>query len=174
MGPHKKKRKLADGSSKGDEQVREGQKATKTPAEKDQRRSLFVRSLPASVTTERLAEHFSQSFPVKHATVVLDPATKISKGYGFVTFTEADDAHAAAEQLNNTNIDGRKIKVEVAESRHRDTEEGGKKGVNVTAERLRAERDGQKQDSQPPRLIVRNLPWSVKEGDDLAKLFLSY
>jgi nucleolar protein 4 len=174
MGPHRKKRKLSDGSPKGHEQVREGQKATKTPEEKDQRRSLFVRSLPASVTTERLAEHFSQSFPVKHATVVLDPATKISKGYGFVTFTDADDAHAAAEQLNNTNIDGRKIKVEVAESRHRDTEDGGKKGVNVTAERLRAERDGQKQDSQPPRLIVRNLPWSIKEGDDLAKLFLRY
>lgn len=174
MAPHTKKRKLSDGSAQGIEETLAEPVPAVPKVEKDQRRSLFVRSLPASVTSERLAEHFSQSFPVKHATVVVDTASKISKGYGFVTFTDADDAHAAATQLNNTTIDGRKIKVEVAESRHRDAEDGGKKGVNTTAERLKAERDEQKQDSQPPRLIVRNLPWSISESDDLAKLFLSY
>ena len=174
MGTEKKRRKLSDGSPQKIEQPAQKSQPSQAKEEKDQRRSLFVRSLPASVTTERLAEHFSQSYPVKHATVVLDPSTKISRGFGFVTFTDADDAHAAAEQLNNTLIDGRKIKVEVAESRHRDIEDGGKKGINITAEKLKAQREEQKQDAQPPRLIVRNLPWSIKEADDLAKLFLSF
>lgn len=174
MDTPRKRRKLSDGLRQETEKPGVEQVPTGSQTEKDQRRSLFVRSLPASITSERLAEHFSQSFPVKHATVVVDSASKISKGYGFVTFTDTDDAHAAAAQLNNTSIDGRKIKVEVAESRHRDAEDGGKKGVNTTAERLKAQRDEQKQDSQPPRLIIRNLPWSIAEADDLAKLFLSY
>ena len=174
MASHRKRRKLSDGSSQAIEQTQAEFVSAKPKGEKDQRHSLFVRSLPASVTTERLAEHCSQSFPVKHATVVVDSVSKISKGYGFVTFTDADDAQAAAIQLNNSSIDGRKMKVEIAESRHRDAEEGQTKGVNTTAERLKAERDEQRQDSQPPRLIVRNLPWSVSDSDDLAKLFLSY
>ena len=174
MEAPRKKRKLSNGTRQEIEQSDVEQVPTESKTDKDQRRSLFVRSLPASVTSERLAEYFSQSLPVKHATVVVDAASKISKGYGFVTFTDADDAHAAAAQLNDTTIDGRKIKVEVAESRHRDAEGAGQKAVNTTAERLRVQRDEQKQDSQPPRLIVRNLPWSIKEADDLAKLFLSY
>jgi nucleolar protein 4 len=169
-----KRRKLSNGSFqavpppqlelKGDEKV----------GASDQRRSLFVRSLPASVTTERLAEFFSHSFPVKHATVIVDPASKISKGYGFVTFTDPDDAQTAVSQLNNSTLDGRKIKVEVAESRHRDGDDGATKGINTTAKRLRSQRESQRQDTPPPRLIVRNLPWSIKDRDDLAKLFMSY
>ena len=174
MDAPRKRRKLSNGTRQETEQAGREQVSPESKTDKDQRRSLFVRSLPASVTSERLAEHFSESFPVKHATVVVDSASKISKGYGFVTFTDADDAHAAVAHLNNTSIDGRKIKVEVAESRHRDAEDGARKGVNTTAERLKAQRDEQRQDSQPPRLIVRNLPWSIKEADDLAKLFLSY
>src|SRR5436190_22740886 len=71
-------------------------------AEKDHRRSLFVRSLPISVTTERLTEHFSQSYPLRHATIVTDPLTKLSKGYGFVTFADSEDAQNAAAELNDS------------------------------------------------------------------------
>lgn len=154
----------------------------------DQRRSLFVRSLPASVTTERLTEYFSESFPLKHATVVIDPKTKISKGFGFVTFADAEDAQAAIQQLNNSVLDGRKIKVELAQARHRDADDmpggavaadapggGGKKGgVNTTGVQLRAQREQDRKETQAPRLIVRNLPWSIKTAEDLSLLFRSY
>ncbi len=142
---------------------------------KDQRRSLFVRSLPASVTTEQLTEHFSQSYPLKHATVVFDSKTKASKGYGFVTFADPDDAQAAAAELNNSVLDGRKIKVEVAESRHREKDElGGQKPILSKGAQVRAEREKKQADAQAPRLIVRNLPWSIKEPADLELLFRSY
>lgn len=151
----------------------EGQHAAE-PSKNGRAHSLFVRSLPASVTTERLTELFSQSYPVRHATVVVDRQTKISKGFGFVTFVDAEDADAAIEQFNNSTVDGRKIKVEFAEARHRDVEDGGKRGQNTTAVQLRAEREEAKQKAQPPKLIVRNLPWSIQEPEDLAALFQSY
>jgi len=150
----------------------------KKPSE--QSRSLFVRSLPPNATTESLTDHFSQSYPLKHATVVIDPLTKKSKGYGFVTFTDAEDAQRAREQLDGSLFDGRKIKLEAAEPRHREIENEGLNGhkkshPSTTSTEAKAERDKQRHEGQkPPKLIVRNLPWSIKEPDQLALLFRSY
>ncbi|KAK4949925.1 RNA recognition motif-containing protein [Elasticomyces elasticus] len=170
-----KRRKLSSGNYEAvSPKVETSTAAAEDSNAKEQRRSLFVRSLPASVTTERLTEHFSQSFPLKHALVVLDPQTKVSKGFGFVTFADAEDAQAAVEQFNNSELDGRKIKVELAQSRHRETEDGLKSGPNTTAVQLRAEREQKRSEAQPPRLIVRNLPWSITTEEALSALFRSY
>ena len=144
-----------------------------------QLRSLFIRSLPSTTTTESLTEHFSQSYPLKHATVVLDPTTKQSKGYGFITFVDAEDAQKAKEEFNGSLLEGRKIKVEVAEPRHRDLDNDGMKGKpsQPTARAIasKAERERLKSENQkPPKLIVRNLPWSIKDSEQLALLFRSY
>ncbi|MCJ1318743.1 RNA recognition motif-containing protein [Xylographa vitiligo] len=145
-----------------------------------QSRSLFVRSLPPTTTTESLTELFSQSFPLKHATVVLDPRTKKSKGYGFITFADAEDAQQAREQFNGSTFEGRKIKVEVAEPRHREVENEGLNGhqkSQPTHAAVQAKADRQKErleSTKSPKLIVRNLPWSVKDSDQLALLFRSY
>lgn len=171
MEPATKRRKVAD-----DETILQ-EKVTESVPSNDKRQSLFVRSLPASVTKERLIEHFSQSYPLKHATVVLDPNSKISRGFGFVTFTDAEDAQRALAEFNNSVIDGRKIKVEAAEARNRevgDKLDGKSSSKNIKGEELRAKRQQDQQDNQPPKLIVRNLPWSIKTAEDLSKLFLSY
>ncbi|KKY25102.1 putative ribosome biogenesis [Phaeomoniella chlamydospora] len=142
---------------------------------KDQRRSLFVRSLPTSFTTEQLAEHFSRSYPIKHATIIQDPTTKVSKGYGFVTFADPEDAQQAIAEFNGSRVEGRKIKVELAQSRHRDLAgEGGKSVPSAEALKQKAERESNKADAQPPKLIIRNLPWTIKEPEDLSNLFRSY
>lgn len=142
---------------------------------KDHRRTLFVRSLPASVTTERLTDFFSQSHPLKHATVVLDPQTKTSRGFGFVTLADPEDAQAVAAELNNANLDGRKIKIEIADPRHRDVpEDGGRSKPSRKAAELKAEREKKRVKTLPPKLIVRNLPWAIKEPEDLAAHFRSY
>ncbi|MCJ1286926.1 RNA recognition motif-containing protein [Xylographa opegraphella] len=145
-----------------------------------QSRSLFVRSLPSTATTESLTELFSQSYPLKHATVVLDPITKKSKGYGFITFADAEDAQQAREHFNGSTFEGRKIKVEVAEPRHREVENGGPSGrqkSQQTPAAIKAKADRQKErleSTKSPKLIVRNLPWSIKDSDQLALLFRSY
>ncbi|KAK3110373.1 RNA recognition motif-containing protein, partial [Teratosphaeriaceae sp. CCFEE 6253] len=93
MAPAVKKQKLTNGSAVTAEateveDVQEVGLASPPKLDKkaeEQRRSLFVRSLPANVTSETLTALFSESYPIKHATAVIDPATKQCKGYGFVT-----------------------------------------------------------------------------------------
>ena len=141
---------------------------------KGQRRcSLFVHSLPATATSESLTKFFSQGFPLKHATVVLDQTTKQSKGYGFVTFADVEDAQSARKSFDGTLFEGRKIMVEIAEPRHRHRQAGA--DGNATATKARATPTRQKFKIQGPRkLIVRNLPWTIKEPEHLAALFRGY
>jgi nucleolar protein 4 len=149
--------------------------STETPAKPQMRRELFVRSLPASATTEKLTEFFSQSYVLKHATVVIDPETKQSKGYGFVTFADIEDAQRALEEFNNAEFEGRKIRVEVAQPRKREIDEkGGRSVPTAESARLKAERTKEREQTAPPRLIVRNLPWTIKDSDQLAALFRSF
>lgn len=177
MAPAKKKQKLVNGlaanagvaedieeqgGTNHDEQSQEKQS-------EQQRRSLFVRSLPATTTTQALTELFSESYPIKHATAVIDPATKQCRGYGFVTLADAEDTQRAKDEFNGYTLEGRKLRVEIAEPRHRDAEDGG-------STKLEREKKGKKQQDlpQPSRLIVRNLPWTIKTSDQLSKLFMSY
>ncbi|KAJ6441666.1 ribosome biogenesis protein [Purpureocillium lavendulum] len=131
----------------------------------EEKRSLFVRSLPHSATNESLADFFSQHFPVKHAVVVLDQNTKQSRGYGFVTFADAEDASEAQKALDKAAWDGRRIRVDLAERRHRNSADDAG-DVPVTKPGRPA--------PQPTKLIVRNLPWTIKTSDQLSRLFRSY
>ncbi|KAJ5460852.1 uncharacterized protein N7458_002404 [Penicillium daleae] len=150
-------------------------KASETPAAKQPNKTLFVRSLPASATTEKLAEFFSESYVLKHATVVVNPETKVSKGFGFVTFADLEDAQSAFEELNNADFDGKKIRVEYAQPRHREIDEKlGRSVPAAAAIKNKQEREDQRTQNQPPRLIVRNLPWSIETPEQLSRLFLSF
>lgn len=139
-------------------------------------KSLFVHSLSETVTTESLTSLFSQFYPLKHATVVHDPVTKRSKGYGFATFADSEDAQKALDALNGFQFEGRKIKIEVAEPRHRsgkDEENNAKEkshSADLESGRLRSTPEQKK----PLKLIIRNLPWTIKEPEQLADLFRSY
>jgi nucleolar protein 4 len=99
---------------------------------------------------------------------VLDKSTKQCKGYGFVTYADPEDADRAAEELNGSELQGRKIKVEMAQSRQR--------GDELKTEEKKAATNGKAQQEiqAAPKLIVRNLPWSVKDINQLAHLFRSF
>ena len=148
--------------------------------QQQQTKSLFIRSLPESATSESLGAFFSQFHPLKHATIVLDPVTKISKGYGFVTFADYEDAQKARQIFNGALFEGRKIKVKAAESRHRDHSQGEiidekrSRPPTLISASVPQRSLVNSNNLQPPKLIVRNLPWSVKEPDQLAALFSSY
>lgn len=138
----------------------------------EERRSLFVRSLPLSATNESVTDFFSQHYPVKHATVVVDPKTKESRGYGFVTFTDADDAIEAKAKLNNELFEGRRLRLEVAEPRHR----AGGPGVvkSRIAEEKKKREDDLAESRKVPKLIIRNLPWSIKKSEQLSQTFSKF
>lgn len=150
----------------------ESQDTAKEQRTKQQKgRSLFVRSLPEDATSESLTNFFSQSFPLKHATVVIDSESKQSKGYGFVTFADVEDAQIAKDTFNGSLFEGRKIKVELAEPRHRRANQDGLTGATKAKARPGPHK---REVQQPPKLIVRNLPWTIKEPEHLAILFRSY
>ena len=176
MAPRRKRQRLSEDGASAVTAVADAEEpshAAATPSKPQQsRRQLFVRSLATSVTTEDLTEFFSENYPIKNAVVVLDKETKASKGYGFVTFADVEDAQRAQEELDGAELKGKKIKVEAAEARHRETDAAAP-GTSAGA-KAKAEREQAIKENQAPKLIVRNLPWSIKTPEQLGKLFLSY
>ncbi|KAJ4319832.1 RNA recognition motif-containing protein [Neodidymelliopsis sp. IMI 364377] len=171
MAPRRKRQRLSEEGAEAVAAIADVEQAASVPTNdrrSNARRQLFVRGLAKEVTTEALTEFFSDSYPIKNALVVLDKDTKESKGYGFVTFADVEDAQRAQEELDGAKLQGKKIRLESAEARQREGE-GESKG-----QRLKAEREAQKKENQTPKLIVRNLPWSIKTAEDLEKHFRSF
>ncbi|KAI0587524.1 Nucleolar protein 4 [Pyrenophora tritici-repentis] len=173
MAPRRKRQRLSlDGAEAvtATADAEPSSNAAKVTPKEVARRQLFVRGLAPNVTSEDLTEYFSESYPIKNALVVLDKETRESKSYGFVTFADVEDAQRAKEELNNTEIKGKKIKVDFAEARQREGEEKRPRA----GDRAKAEREQQIKEAQTPKLIIRNLPWTIKTQEDLQKLFRSY
>ncbi|MFN4896594.1 MAG: RNA recognition motif domain-containing protein, partial [Pseudomonadota bacterium] len=86
-------------------------------------KKLYVGNLPFSLGDAELANLFSQAGNVESARVVLDPATGRKRGFGFVEMATPEEAQAAVEMFNNTEVEGRQIVVDIA--RERAPREGG-------------------------------------------------
>jgi nucleolar protein 4 len=155
-------------------------KKVKNETNASARRTLFVRSLPAVATSEALTELFSQNYPLKHATVVMDTETKQSKGYGFVTFADSEDAQRAVDEFNGQTFLGRKMRIEIAQPRSREVGSKGTDGKHkssISAEAAavkKARVEKLAEDRKSPKLIIRNLPWSIKTPEQLAELFKKF
>jgi len=77
-------------------------------------KKLFVGNLPWSINNDSLRELFASVGEVIEAMVITDRMSGRSKGFGFVTFATEEAAQAAIAQLNEKEIEGRKIIVNVA------------------------------------------------------------
>jgi RNA recognition motif-containing protein len=77
---------------------------------------LFIGSLSFSTSTERLREVFARVGTVESASVVTDRDTGRSRGFGFVEMASTEEANEAVSRLNGSELDGRRIKVEIAKS----------------------------------------------------------
>ena len=78
---------------------------------------MFVGSLPWSIDDAGLAQLFSQAGNVVSAQVVKDRDTGRSRGFGFVEMSTDEEANAAVANLNGTDVEGRKIVVNIARPR---------------------------------------------------------
>jgi len=75
---------------------------------------LFVGSLDYSVTDSQLQEHFATIGKVLSAKVIVDRYTGQGKGFGFVEMSTEEEAKAAMDKLNGTQLIGRSISVKEA------------------------------------------------------------
>ena len=78
---------------------------------------LFVGSLPWSVDDQKLQEAFEEHGEVVSAKVIKDRETGRSRGFGFVEMASQDSANSAITALNNAQLGGRNIVVNVAKPR---------------------------------------------------------
>ncbi|EPS36070.1 hypothetical protein H072_10458 [Dactylellina haptotyla CBS 200.50] len=78
---------------------------------------VYVGNLAWSVTDEILRTTFEQYGGVEQAIVMRDRDTGRSRGFGFVTFGAPEEADAAINGLNETELEGRHLKVNMAAER---------------------------------------------------------
>ena len=86
---------------------------------------LYVGGLPYATTENELEDLFSEHGTVESARVITDRMTGRSKGFGFVEMSSQEEAEAAIEKLNNSNLEGRTLTVNVAKPREKRGSFGG-------------------------------------------------
>jgi RNA recognition motif-containing protein len=76
--------------------------------------NIYVGNLPYNTTETDLESTFAEFGAVSRAKVVTDRDTGRSRGFGFVEMVNDDEAHKAIEELNGSDMDGRKLVVNEA------------------------------------------------------------
>ncbi len=87
---------------------------------------LFVGGLPWSVTDQELQDMFAAHGAVASARVITDKFTGRSKGFGFVEYSNDEDADKAVKALDGSDVQGRKIVVNVARPMEARPQGGGR------------------------------------------------
>ena len=82
-------------------------------------KKIYVGNLNYATTEETLNNTFSTYGEVVSAVVIKDRDTQQSKGFGFVELADESAADKAIAELNGKELDGRRVRVNVAEERQR-------------------------------------------------------
>lgn len=91
---------------------------------------IFIGGLSWNTNEEGLANHFSKFGNLEEVKIITDRETGRSRGFGFITFDEADAASQAISEMDGAELDGRNIRVSLAEERQgsRGPRSGGGRG----------------------------------------------
>ena len=89
-------------------------------------KKLFVGGLSWDTTDDGLRQAFASYGEITEAKVITDRATGRSRGFGFVTFAQDEDAKTAMTKLDGTSLDGKTIKVN--EAQEKSPRGGGRSG----------------------------------------------
>jgi len=84
-------------------------------------RKVFVGSLSWNTSEESLSNLFSKIGEIEELKIITDRETGRSRGFGFVTFSNEDDANTAVRELDGVELDGRTLKINIAKERDRDS-----------------------------------------------------
>jgi cold-inducible RNA-binding protein len=78
---------------------------------------IYVGNLSWSTSDQELTDAFAAYGNVEKASIISDRDSGRSKGFGFVTMNDADEANKAIEGMNGTEMGGRNLKVNEARPR---------------------------------------------------------
>ena len=91
-------------------------------------KKLFVGGLAWTTDEHSLRSAFERFGTLSEATVVLDRETGRSRGFGFVTFDDDSAAMQASREMNDQELDGRRLTVNEAQDRPPRGGGGGDRG----------------------------------------------
>ncbi|KAL1540693.1 serine/arginine-rich splicing factor SR45a-like isoform X2 [Salvia divinorum] len=74
--------------------------------------TLYVTGLSTRVSEGELEDHFSKEGKVKSVFLVVEPRSRVSRGFAFVNMDSSDDANRCIKHLNQSVLEGRYITVE--------------------------------------------------------------
>ena len=78
---------------------------------------IYVGNLNYRMTEEALQELFTKYGEVVSAKIIKDKYSGRSKGFGFVEMANKDDGEKAIQGLNDSEVEGRNIRVNFARPR---------------------------------------------------------
>jgi len=90
--------------------------------------TIHVGQLAYSATEDDLYQEFEKYGTIEKANVIMDRDSGRSKGFGFVTFTNKNDAQSALDSADGLDIKGRAISCSPARSRGGGGGGGGYRG----------------------------------------------
>ena len=95
--------------------------------------SIYVCELDSTVNEDVLNNYFSQFYnSVIGTKIIVDPSTKISKGYGFVKFSDYNESQRAISEMNGKLINGKPMKTNQASFKKNNNNNGDyNKGKNI-------------------------------------------
>ncbi|ASQ90491.1 RNA-binding protein [Prosthecochloris sp. GSB1] len=79
--------------------------------------NIYIGNLEYGVTEDDLRDAFAEFGEVSSANIITDKFTGRSKGFGFVEMPNDSEASAAIDALNDSDLNGRSIKVNQARPR---------------------------------------------------------
>ena len=80
-------------------------------------KKLFVGGLSWDTTDEGLREAFTPYGEITESKIITDRDTGRSRGFGFVTFSEDENAKSAISKMDGSSLDGKILKVNEAQER---------------------------------------------------------
>ena len=76
-----------------------------------EKNDVFVGNVTFNTTEEQLREIFSFVGPIKNIRILQDKDTGRPKGFAFIEYLDANTALAAIRKLDQTELNGRKLRV---------------------------------------------------------------
>jgi RNA recognition motif-containing protein len=101
---------------------------------------LYVGNLAFHTTEDVLQRAFSKYGNVSEVKLVLDRESGRSRGFAFVSMGTDEEANSAIQELNGADLDGRELKVNIAEARGSRGGGGGSFGAGGPSSRRGADR----------------------------------
>ena len=80
--------------------------------------NIYIGNLPYSISEDELGELFAAHGEVSSASIIMDRDSGRSKGFGFVEMPDKASAEAAIEAINQSEVQGRSVRVNEARPRN--------------------------------------------------------